>query len=68
MDVKGRITTRDEWVEELVEDQVITKGGQNRFIVSDQDVYELLGQILNELKTMNLHLQAMTDEEFNNAN
>jgi len=29
---------------------------------------DILGEVLAELKIMNLHLQAMTDEEFDNVN
>ena len=37
-------------------------GGQKRVWNKEDDVEELLRQILCELKVMNVHLNAMTDE------
>ena len=37
-------------------------GGQKQVWTSDADVRELLIQMLTELKTINAHLQIMTDE------
>ena len=39
-----------------------TSFGQKR--VEDLEAVNLLLQILNELQTLNLHMQAITDEEF----
>jgi hypothetical protein len=44
----------------------LEKGGMGYMLVSDMDQNDLLGDILNQLKIMNTHLQSMTDEEFNN--
>lgn len=38
------------------------EGGQKKLWVDDQDTQELLGQMLVELRIMNMHLQAITDE------
>jgi hypothetical protein len=66
MKVQGRVATRDESFEEALPTSVV--GGIKKVMTSEISTNELLGQILNELKIMNLHLQAMTDEEFSNDN
>ena len=46
----------------LVSLPIVTDGG-SALKVSDMSSKELLGQIVNELKIMNFHLQILTDEE-----
>lgn len=39
------------------------EGGQKKVWVDDSDAQEIFRQILDELKRMNIHFQAITDEE-----
>lgn len=39
------------------------KGGQKEIWTADEDIKELLRQVLVELKTMNIHLHTITEEE-----
>ena len=43
----------------------VLEGNKIQTEVSDDDVISLLGQILKELKIMNLHLSLMTDNQIN---
>ena len=45
-----------------------TPSGVSSDTLRDIEQLDLLIEIRNELKIMNLHLQAMTDEEFDNVN
>ena len=48
--------------QDITENPQTTSGGQDKLWIDDTDTHELLGEILNELKRMNLHLQQITDE------
>jgi len=39
------------------------EGGQNKVWVADDNVRQLLLRILKEMRIMNIHLEAMTDEQ-----
>jgi hypothetical protein len=45
----------------------ITEGGQRKTVVTEPEIRELLEQILEQQKIMNLHLQSMTGEEFDES-
>ena len=51
----------------LVSLPIVTDSG-SALKVSDMSSTELLGQIVNELKIMNFHLQILTDEEIEDVN
>ena len=40
-----------------------TEGGQDKVWVADENVRQVLLRILKEIRIMNIHLEAMTDEE-----
>jgi hypothetical protein len=65
----------EEWIPVVVDedghliadsDSEATVGGRTFQHVSDMNANETLSNILSELKKMNLHLQAITDEEIKN--
>ena len=69
--------TGTKWIEVRVDEDgnliassetTATVGGIALQRVFDVNVNEVLDDILSELNLMNLHLQSMTDEEFNNGN
>ena len=51
--------------QDITENPQTTGGGEDKLWVNDTNSQELLREILNELKRMNVHLQIITDENIN---
>lgn len=66
IDQNGQIYAKMLSVNEAGAMQELVVGQDGRLKVNTEDLStkEILEQVLIELKTMNLHLQAMTDEKF----
>ena len=58
---EGKTAIRTQEEVESSRDDIKTEGNQPRTMVNDDEARVILGQILKQLKIMNMHLSYMTD-------